>query len=182
MKKKSSVGKYYFLEGFILCLILLTPASTLKRTYLLVVEDSASIGQMVAMKDLHKHIDSEGSVPNNLSDIVDSHSDFYGNIFYYPEAWGKPGQILLLSEYLISRSYVVTFGDGSRAFLNRWNYKYRQENNNNTEHVSIRSLRADIPLPNIIELIWFCLLIVIFVFLIVKHPRSSGSANQDRSQ
>ena len=96
MKKKSS-GKYYFLEGFLLCLILSTPFSFVKRAYLLVVEDSAFIGQRLAMEDLRKHIDSEGSVPNNLSDIVDSHSDFYGNIFYYPEAWDKPGQILLLS-------------------------------------------------------------------------------------
>ena len=182
--KYKSLGKLYFLEGFILCLILLTPASTLKRACLLVVEDSASIRQYLIMLALRNHIDSIGEVPDNLADIRFPESedvDICKDIFYYPDAWGKPGQILLLSEYLISRSYVVTFGDGSRAFLTRWNYKFRQENNN-IEPVSIRSLSAALPLPNKIELIWFCLLIVIFVCLIVWHSRSSGLANQDRSR
>jgi len=53
----------------------------------------------------------------NIYSLIQNVKEHYG-LIYYPEAWGKPGKILLVSG--TKDGDIVTFGDGSRARL----YKY----------------------------------------------------------
>ena len=156
--------RVYFIKGFILCLILLVPFQCVKDSLMLMSEDSASIRQYLIMLALRNHIDSIGEVPDNLADIRFPEPKSEGvyickDIFYYPDAWGKPGQILLRSKYLISCSYVVTFGDGSTGVLTRWHYKYRQDNK---EDVKPKTIYAGSPLPSLLKLLWLILLVIAF--------------------
>ena len=66
---KSQIGKYYFIMGFIFCLILLTPISCLKQYYFLRLEEASYIAQMMVINSLYKYFDVEGKVPNKLEEV-----------------------------------------------------------------------------------------------------------------
>ena len=150
----------YFIKGFILCLILLVPFQFVKDSFMLMSEDGISVVQDVIMIALQSHIDSVGEVPGNLADISSlKDSDWYENTFYYPDAWGKSGRILLCRPNLISGVNIVTFSDGSRAFPTRWYYKYRQDNK---EDVKPGTIHAGSPIPSLLKLLWLILLVIAF--------------------
>jgi len=102
--------------------------------YVVVKQGQSVVRQDFILRVLKTHIASGGQLPMNVAElgsmectlggqtekipgILSLETSRYG-FKYYPEAWNKPGRILLQS--LVCGSYVVTFGDGSTAILSHW--------------------------------------------------------------
>ena len=159
---------YYLLKGFIFFLILLVPVRFVIWAYDSAVEDSSIFSQKLAIRELRKHVDAYGKIPDNLSELSSEYSDFFGGIFYYPDAWSMPGRILLCSKRLITGSNVVTFGDGVISVVSRLDYSELQENKDNLNLIYPDTTS---PLPRYYELLLYLLSIIIFVYLHIKQPK-----------
>ena len=168
--------RWYFLKGFIFCLILLFSFLFLDDACLIEIDGSARRSQNLTMLLLHQYIDSVGYVPASFVDLRNQYS-FLENVKYYPDAWGEPGRILLCSKWLISGTYVVTFGDGTQASLTRWIYKrHKKSELKDEENVKPKIIHPAQSL-SYIGLLCFCLLIVIF-FVIPSKKRIISSIDQ----
>jgi hypothetical protein len=102
--------------------------------YLEAVETQTVLRHKVILKALYAGWSSENGVPQHVSELARSESldeserkdvenvvryeSKKHSLEYYPNAWNKPGKVLLES-YLFGRQ-VVTFGDGSEAVVSRW--------------------------------------------------------------
>ena len=102
-----------FLAGCLFVLI----GQVILGTYLLTAQDVCGVHHRTILSVLKKHVSTDGKVPQNLSDLG-SFGQNQHDLKYYPDAWNKPGRILLRSSVL--NSYVITFGDGSIAMLTYW--------------------------------------------------------------
>ena len=168
------MNKYCICVGFILCLLVLFPISIIKRNFILLQTGSACINQNIIMKVLSNHIDSGGDTPQNLADLhfPKEIKDIFLGTYYYADAWDKPGRILLCKPFPLLRSYVVTFSDGSNAILSNWSYSRHLELDN---EIYPKHLFSFSPMANLIEIIWFILLII--VLCVVLRLSSTKSEN-----
>jgi hypothetical protein len=102
------------IAGFILSLIIL---GNYFGPYAKVKQGQCFVRHIAIMSALKEHLESGQPIPRNLSELAPPEdSDRFRvsrTVKYYPDAWNKPGRILLQSS--VCGSYVVTFGDGSRA-------------------------------------------------------------------
>ena len=161
--------------------------------------DSEYVKHNVVMSMLRPRIDSDGKIPRDLNKVAESHKgikSFIKDINFYPDAWGDPGEILLCSKDLISRSYVITFGDGSRATIIDYEYQshwtpfikrdrmtnindtpsdktdFTLENKNGIKNNTFpKSLSVRGSLTNTIELSFF--IIFTIIYFILRRPKNS---------
>ena len=99
-----------FLAG---CIVLLIIGGLAYGSYITTVESACLVRQIIITTALREHTKSNGALPENLSEL--GFDNKKRKMKYYPDAWNKPGKILLISSGV--GSYIVTFGDGSRAVL-----------------------------------------------------------------
>ena len=67
---------------------------------------------------------STDSLPQRLQVTPIGEKEYYFNdmdTYYYPDAWDKPGHILLKRRW--RNFYYVIFGDGTDAALTHWHYR-----------------------------------------------------------
>jgi len=123
-----------FLGG---CIALLVIGGIGYEACRLAAQDGCIVRHSIFMEVLEHHIASGGHLPINLLELAElervtelqkysigpsvSFEKERRDLQYYPDAWKKPGKIIFQSSVL--GSYVVTFGDGSRAVLSRY-YDY----------------------------------------------------------
>jgi phosphotransferase system glucose/maltose/N-acetylglucosamine-specific IIC component len=76
-------------------------------------------------KDIGNRIDS---IPDYLLSVSSGKGEYYlkrESTYYYPEAWNKPGLILLKRK--VGNFYYVTFGDGTRSIVAYWSFQGNDE-------------------------------------------------------
>ena len=76
-------------------------------------------------KDIDKHIDT---IPDYLSPVSAGKGEYYLKrefTYYYPDAWSKPGHILLKRK--VGNFYYVTFGDGTKSIVAYRSYQGNDE-------------------------------------------------------
>lgn len=161
------------LAGSILTLVIL---GIYCGTYAVIKQDQCMVQHIAIIDALEKHLESGQPIPQNLSELasleyingdyrfslsstVSHQKDKYG-FKYYPDAWKKPGRILLQS--LVCGSYVITFGDGSRAIVSYWDYKPYEKKPEDV--YLLHSMGAFSTLP---VLVFFILLIVSLVTVLI---------------
>jgi len=130
------IKRLVLIQTFIAAWILLLIVGVFYSAYRLAKQGSCFVSHEVIFVTLKEHIESGGEIPSNLSELTSSkyihykrrlvcsntvsYEEKYYDLKCYPNAWNKPGKILLRSSVL--GSYVVTFGDGSSSLsrLNLW--------------------------------------------------------------
>jgi len=152
------------------------------ESYAKVKQGQCVVRHYAILDALKDHIGSGGEIPQNLSELAlleygdDLHRRNLSTIIsfekdrcdfkYYPDAWNKPGRILLQSSVL--GSYVVLFGNGSRATLSYWDYKDDEKEQDqlkfSTEeyYFQARGCLGTVPV-----LVLFILLVVSFFIIVV---------------
>ena len=156
-----------FLAGWVIAMMV---GGSFFVTYRQCLIDACMVKHNIIMSALKRNISLGGQIPKSITDlgsleyvstteyqrfgiaeivgILEQHYSFE----YYPEGLGKPGKILFLSS--LPGSFVITFGDGSRAVVSAWYPEF--------EDVQ-RSLKAKV---DITFLITFSVIpIIIFIML-----------------
>ena len=167
-----------FIKGFTVgCVLALFITGSFYSTYARVAEGECMVRHLTIMSALKEHVDSRGQIPGDVSKLAlleytsgmqrqklsptISWKEKRQDLRYYPDAWGKPGRIILRST--ACGSYVVTFGNGSLAVISYWDYK-PEENQQDQVNASREDYHFRAPgvygtLPWIVS---FVLLIVLF--------------------
>jgi len=181
------------IAGSILSLIIL---GSYCGSYAVVKQGQSMVRHIAIMTALKEHISSGGQIPQNLSELalleyagtgqrrsLSSVLDFEKerrDLKYYPDAWNRPGEILLQSSVL--GSYVVAFGDGSLAALSYWDRQPRKELINegglgNEEHyLRSRCALGTLPVVTLFVLLVVSFFIIVIVERIIKRKRRRASA------
>lgn len=182
------------IAGSILSLIIL---GSYCGSYAVVKQGQCMVRHSAIMTALKEHISSGGQIPQNLSELVlleytgtgqrRSLSSVLGfgkerrDLKYYPDAWNRPGEILLQNSVL--GSYVVTFGDGSLAVLSYyWDRQPRKELINegglgNEEHyLRSRGAHGTLPVVALFVLLVVSFFIIVIAERIIKRKRRRASA------
>lgn len=175
-----------FIKGLIAgCISLLLITGFYYGTYAKVAHGRCMVRHRVIMGALEKHLDSGERIPRNLSELADleyisdiqkfsispsvSFEKKRHDLKYYPDAWNKPGRIILQS--CVCGSHVVTLGDGSVAVLSYWHYKpekkQRDETNLSNEEYHLQAPGVYATLPPVVLFI----LLVVSLFIIVCVER-----------
>jgi len=127
--------RFVFIKGFIIGSILLLLIWGVGQSWVRLLQERCLISHHVIMDALKEHVASGGQMPGNSSELTllkytsgarrlslspsISFEKERHDLKYHPDAWNKPGRIILQS--FVWDSYVVTFGNGSCAVLSYWN-------------------------------------------------------------
>ena len=96
-------------------------------------------GVMVYLLSIHRLLERDVETsgkpePTRFSPVRRSKQEYYlkdADTYYYPQAWNKPGRILL-THRCGAVEYVI-FGDGSRAGMTYWSTKSKDTTNTRVE-------------------------------------------------
>jgi len=161
------------------------------------------VRQDVIIRALNEYFNTKGHIPENLDEFSTYECHIYNNqktnmypfiqyqqerydLRYYPEAWGKPGKMFLVSAY--KDGYIVTFGDGSRAILSEYYISDLKEGEifnphfrrYEIEHPKNISQANPFFFPILVGLIIPLVLLVIIIFYdIIFSRKTSPSENEN---
>jgi hypothetical protein len=115
----------YVLLGLFLGILILPIYSTIKYHFRLAQQGSSIVKLMSCEHAIQKYVDEYGCLPKSLGDanLKDSAWMMSENIYFFPDAWEKPGEICLL--YRAGYDKAVLFGAKqgqrrNRAIVSSW--------------------------------------------------------------
>jgi len=114
-----------FLLSFVVFLIIFVILDCAVLVVSRMRESAIRVFQLVVVKALKDHIPTPGEpVPTRFSPVAISEKEYYledKNTYYYPDAWDKPGRILLKRR--CGGFYYLILGDGTMATVTYWSYQ-----------------------------------------------------------
>jgi hypothetical protein len=149
-------------------------------------QGQCSVQHIAIMRALKKQIESGKPIPRNLSELAALEYSKGLNLSwilslpklrYYPDAWNKPGRILLQSK--VCGSYVVTFGDCVLAVMSQWYFRSEGKQpdvdklSEEERNLPMKGCLHALPIVVFLFLLMLSLVMVVIVERLIKPKTSS---------